>query len=131
MAEKGQSPSSGLQLQLSVNDQCRSIADPRRNNFHVASTNPLRAPPNTVIACLPPPHLDFRQVTRATLSGSFLGSGDRLRPLTPIHTKTNSGGAVSETMARRSFPAATVRQLRRCLLVPGLAGDPAVRAILL
>jgi hypothetical protein len=106
MAEKAQGSSGSSDSRLSANDQFRSFSDSLRHDVYPTTTSPLRAPLSTVIARLPPPNLDFGQVTRQESSGSALGSGDRLRPLTPIHSKTNSGGTLPDNMTGSSYAAA-------------------------
>jgi hypothetical protein len=106
MAEKTQGlRGGGSHSRLSPNNQSRSLSDSLTPDHYTASTSLLRAPPITVTARLPPPRLDFGQAARPESSGSVLSGGDRLRPLTPIHTKTNSGGNVHSYAAA----AATIR----------------------
>jgi hypothetical protein len=94
MAEKADTLGSGSHARLPTDSQSRSFSDSLRHDLYSAGINPLRAP-STVVARLPPPQLDFGQATRPASSSSVLG--DRLRPLTPIHTKTNLGGAMFTT----------------------------------
>ena len=121
MSKKPDALSNGSRTLLPVHGQSRSFSDsiadeesrgrhleatPRskpcdlhpslRNDLYPASMNPLRAP-NTMIAR--PPQLNSGQVTRAASSTSVLGSGDRLRPLTPIHTKSHSGAMFTTSPA--------------------------------
>lgn len=83
----------GRRLEAASHHKPRDLHPSLRNDLHPASINPLKA--HSTVTTRPPP-LDFGQAMRAASSGSVLGSSDRLRPLTPIHTK-NSSGAVFTT----------------------------------
>jgi hypothetical protein len=90
--------SRGRSLDATPQHKPRALQPSFRHDLYPASMNPLRAP-STVVAR--PPQLDFSQVTRAASSGSVLGDG-RLRPLTPIHTKSHSGASAMFTTSPAS-----------------------------
>lgn len=123
MAEKIKTLRSTSHAVLPVDSQPRSVSDStmvdegrgrsldaapqyKPHNFHPsprrelcpATFNPLRAP-STVIAR--PAQLDLGLGAPAASYISVLGS-DRLRPLTPIHTKSNSGGGAMFTTSPAS-----------------------------
>ena len=72
------------------------------HDLYLACINPYRAP-NTVVAR--PLQLDFGHAIRTPSSNSVLRSSDRLRPLTPVYTKTNPSAMFATSPASLDSPS--------------------------
>lgn len=129
MAENTDSSTRGSQARFPTGNGPRSFSDSVQHDPYPASINRLREPPSTVVAR--PPDITFGRIVDPPFSGLVLGGSDRLRPLTPIHTKTHSGGAMFTTSPassdrgspqlpniRASTSNTSLNHINRCLRPP-------------